>query len=90
MSSRHDEEGVSTSMEGVATSDAVVKSSALHSEAQALAGTQSDDQKIALRSHDKQSWEPHREIISRLYVEENRPLKEVMHIMAEEHAWVAT
>ena len=35
-------------------------------------------------------WEGYRGIITRLYSEENRPLKEVVHIMAQEYDFHAT
>jgi hypothetical protein len=38
----------------------------------------------------EEDWEPHRARIRKLYLEEDRPLKEVMAIMEREHDFKAT
>lgn len=35
-------------------------------------------------------WEKHRELISRLFWDENRPLREVVEIMSRDHGFNAT
>jgi hypothetical protein len=36
------------------------------------------------------AWNQHQETISKLYVEENKPLREVRKIMENEHSFIAT
>jgi hypothetical protein len=45
---------------------------------------------LAIKQYSNAEWEVKREIIKQLYVDENKPLHEVMKVMESEHLFKAT